>query len=208
MSGMCGHVCAIAIVAVAFVAMEVHPTSALAQTALYNNDISGHWESPLHEDEPERGTGLSLGEFQGLPINEEARVRAMTWDASIQGLREWRCRPLNPTTRCSRPRMQLPQILPGAGGGRGGRAPVGTTSKTVTTRLRAGSLRKNGVPYSADAVVTEHYNVLPEPGGDTWLIVTNTVDDPQFLTQPFVANSHFKKLADGSAWKPVACTAR
>jgi hypothetical protein len=56
--------------------------------------------------------------------------------------------------------------------------------------------------------VTEYFNVLSEPNGDTWLIVMNTVDDPQFLTQPFVTSSHFKKLADGSSWKPVACTAR
>ena len=35
-----------------------------------------------------------------------------------------------------------------------------------------------------------------------------TVDDPQFVTQPFVTSSHFKTLADGSSWKPVACTAR
>jgi hypothetical protein len=103
---------------------------------------------------------------------------------------------------------QLPQILPSAGGGRGARGPVGTTLKAVTTRLRAGHLRKNGVPYSAGAVVTEYFNVLSEPNGDTWLIVMNTVDDPQFLTQPFVTSSHFKKLADGSSWKPVACTAR
>lgn len=103
---------------------------------------------------------------------------------------------------------QLPQILPGAGGGRGGRSPVGTTLKTVTTHLRAGYLRKNGVPYSASAVVTEYYNVLSEPNGVVWLIVNNIVDDPQFLTQPFVTSSHFKKLADGSAWKPVGCTAR
>ena len=102
---------------------------------------------------------------------------------------------------------QLPQILPSMGG-RGGRGPVGTTLKTVTTRLRPGYLRKNGVPYSANAVVTEYYNVLSEPNGDTWLIVTNTVDDPEFLTQPFVTSSHFKKLADGSSWKPVECTAR
>ena len=86
--------------------------------------------------------------------------------------------------------------------------PQGTTLKTVTSRLRAGYLRKNGVPYSADASVTEYYNVLAEPNGATWLIVMTTVDDPQFLTQPFVTSSHFKKLADGSAWKPVACTAR
>ena len=85
---------------------------------------------------------------------------------------------------------------------------MGTTLKTVTTRLRAGYLRKNGVPYSADAVVTEYYNVLSESNGDTWLIVMNKVDDPRFLTQPFVTSSHFKKLADGSTWKPVACAAR
>jgi len=96
MSDMRGHLSANAFVAVAFVAMCVHPAPARGQTTLYNNDISGHWESLLHEDEPERGTGPSLGEFQGLPINEEARSRAMTWDASIQGLREWRCRPHNP----------------------------------------------------------------------------------------------------------------
>jgi hypothetical protein len=83
-----------------------------------------------------------------------------------------------------------------------------TTLKTVTTRLRAGYLRKNGVPYSANAVVTEYYNVLSESNGDTWLIVTTTVDDPQFLTKPFVTSSQFKKLAGGSAWKPVPCTAR
>ena len=35
-----------------------------------------------------------------------------------------------------------------------------------------------------------------------------TVDDPQFLTRPFVTSSHFKKLAYGSAWKQVPCAAR
>ena len=99
---------------------------------------------------------------------------------------------------------QLPQIIPTVGG----RGLVGTTLKTVTTRLREGYLRKNGVPYSADASVTEYYNVLSEANGDTWLIVMTIVDDPRFLTQPFVTSSHFKKLADGSSWKPLPCTAR
>lgn len=86
--------------------------------------------------------------------------------------------------------------------------PQGPTLKTVTTRLRDGYLRKNGVPYSANAVVTEYYNVLTESNGDTWLVVTNTVDDPQFLTTPFITSSQFKKLADGSSWKPVPCSAK
>ncbi len=69
---------------------------AAAQATAYPNDISGHWITLFHEDNPERGTGPSLGEYQGMPINEDARAHAMSWDASIQGLPEWRCRPHNP----------------------------------------------------------------------------------------------------------------
>jgi hypothetical protein len=91
-------------------------------------------------------------------------------------------------------------------GGRGG-PPTGG-SLTVTTRnMRAGYLRKNGVPYSANATVTEHFDVSPAPGGQL-LVVTTVVDDPQYLTQPFIVSSHFKKEADGSKWDPTPCSAR
>jgi hypothetical protein len=89
-----------------------------------------------------------------------------------------------------------------------GRGRQGTTLKATTTHMRAGYLRKNGVPYSANASVTEYFNVLSEAPGGPWLIVTNIVDDPQYLTQPFTTSTHFRKLADGSAWKPVLCTAK
>jgi hypothetical protein len=89
-----------------------------------------------------------------------------------------------------------------------GRGRQGTTLKVLTTHMRAGYLRKNGVPYSANAVVTEYFNVLSEAVGGPWLVVTNIVDDPQYLTQPFATSTHFRKLADGSAWKPVPCTAK
>ena len=51
----------------------------------------------------------------------------------------------------------------GGGGGRGGGAngPNGGALKVVTTHLRAGYLRKNGVPFSADAVVTEYSTCSP-----------------------------------------------
>jgi hypothetical protein len=89
----------------------------------------------------------------------------------------------------------------GAGRGR----PSGTL-KVVTTHLRPGYLRRNGVPYSATAVVTEYYNALPrEENGDIWLVVTTVVTDPTYLTGRFMTSSHFKKLADGSAWHPTPC---
>jgi hypothetical protein len=97
-----------------------------------------------------------------------------------------------------------------AGGGRRGRAAVqGGDLKVVTTHLRPGYLQKNGVPYSGDAVVTEHFDALnKEPNGDQWLIVTTLVEDPEYLNQPFQRSTHFKRQADETGWDPSPCTAR
>jgi hypothetical protein len=74
--------------------------------------------------------------------------------------------------------------------------------------MRPGYLRKNGVPYSGNAVLTEYYARTIEPNGDSWLIVTTIVEDPQYLQQPFITSTHFKKQADASGWNPTPCTAR
>ncbi len=98
-----------------------------------------------------------------------------------------------------------------AGGGpRRGAAPVqGGDLKVVTTHVRAGYLQKNGVPYSADAVITEHFDLLNrEANGDQWLIVTTLVDDPQYLNRSFQRSTHFKRLPDASGWAPSPCSAR
>jgi hypothetical protein len=80
--------------------------------------------------------------------------------------------------------------------------------QVTTTQLRAGYLRKNGVPYSDKTVLKEYYDVFSEPNADTWLMVMTVVDDPTYLAVPFVTTSHFKKLADASGWDPEPCTAR
>ena len=93
------------------------------------------------------------------------------------------------------------------GGGRGG--PVrGGSLKVVTTKMKAGYLRKNGVPYSDKTVLTEFYDRTNEPNGDSWLVVTTIVDDPMYLNQPFITSTHFKKQTDNSGWNPTACAAR
>ena len=71
--------------------------------------------------------------------------------------------------------------------------------------MKAGYLRKNGVPYSENAVVTEQWNRHDEPNGDSWITVTTIVDDPQYLQQPFITSSSFKKEADTSKWSPSPC---
>jgi hypothetical protein len=93
--------------------------------------------------------------------------------------------------------------------GRGnGARPEGGSLRVTTTRLVPGYLRKNGVPYGADTRVTEYYNRVDEPNGDSWLIVTTVVEDPQYLAQRFITSSHFKKVADGSPWNPTPCSAK
>lgn len=94
-----------------------------------------------------------------------------------------------------------------AGGGRPGAAPRGGSLRVVTTGMRPGYLRTNGVPYSANASLTEYYNRTNEPNGDSWLVVTTIVEDPQYLEARFVTSSHFKKAADASNWNPTPCAA-
>jgi hypothetical protein len=90
----------------------------------------------------------------------------------------------------------------------GGAAPPGGSLKVVTTNLKPGYLRKNGVPYSGDTELTEYYDRTNEPNGDSWLIVTTIVHDPTNLNQDFVTSTHFKMEKDGSKWSPTPCEAK
>ena len=91
-------------------------------------------------------------------------------------------------------------------GGRGG-ARSGNL-KVVTTNLRPGYVRKNGAPYSAQAVVTEYYDLNAAPNGDQWMTVTTKVEDPVYFTRPYLTSSDFKKLPGASGWNPTPCAAR
>jgi hypothetical protein len=78
--------------------------------------------------------------------------------------------------------------------------------RVVTTGLRPGWLRKNGVPYSANTTLTENFMRFTD-GTDVWFTVTATVEDPTYLAQPFITSSNFKREADASKWKPAPCRA-
>jgi hypothetical protein len=95
----------------------------------------------------------------------------------------------------------------GRGEGGGGRR-GGGSMKSITTQLRPGYLRKNGVPYSAKTVFTEYWDMHAQANGDRLLVVTNIVDDPVYLQAPWITAIHFKKELDGSRWDPTPCDAR
>ena len=82
----------------------------------------------------------------------------------------------------------------------------GGSLRVVTSNLRAGYLRKNGVPYSERATVTEHFDVAPLADAGRLLLVTTIVEDPVYLTGPYVVSPHFKKESDGSKWDPTPCS--
>ena len=90
----------------------------------------------------------------------------------------------------------------------GNQARIPGTLKVVTTNLLPGYIRKNGVPYSGNAVLTEYMNLLPGDKNDEYLIVTAEVEDPMYLTQPFVRSYQFKKVPDSSGWDPEPCLPR
>jgi hypothetical protein len=84
----------------------------------------------------------------------------------------------------------------------------GGSLKVVTTNVRPGYLRKNGVPYSARAKLTEYWDLGEERNGDRWITMTSVLEDSQYLRVPYILALQFKKEADGSKWDPTPCSAR
>jgi hypothetical protein len=92
-----------------------------------------------------------------------------------------------------------------AGRGRGA-PPMFGNLKVVTTNMRPGYLRKNGVPYSADAVLTEYWDLFTRPNGERWIVITSVVHDPANLQTDWITSLNFKKEADGAKWDPTPCS--
>jgi hypothetical protein len=132
--------------------------------------------------------GLSLAEWRQPPGGGPSAVRAQIGNSSGP-------------------------VAPGGGGrGQRGGPPLagsiteGGSLQVTTTHFRAGYLRKNGVPYSEDARITEYFHRLPQhPNGDVWLHVVTIVEDPQFLNEPFYVSTHFKRERNGQKWNPTPC---
>lgn len=100
----------------------------------------------------------------------------------------------------------------GRGRGRGGAeanpSRPGTSLRVETTHMRPGYYRRNGVPYGAKARMTEWFTTVSEPDGNTYLLVTKILEDPQYMNGPYVRTVQFKKQPDASGWNPTPCSAR
>ena len=194
-----------------------------APTAFAQLDPSGEWAPLFHEDQPERIPGPEIGDYLGLPINDAARLRADTWDASLLTLPEHQCKPhpsdyawrgpanLRVWKEVDRESQKLiafhthisweapertiwmdgrphpPDYAAHTWQGFSTGKFEGDMLTVTTTHLKAGWIRRNGVPRSDRATVTEH--LLRH--GD-YLTVVVLINDPVYLTEPFVRTTDFE----------------
>jgi hypothetical protein len=89
--------------------------------------------------------------------------------------------------------------------GAGAAPPRWGALKVTTTNMLPAWLRRNGVPYSQNAQITEYFSKVTNPQAGEWFVVTTVVDDPTYLAQQFVTSSNFKKEPNDSKWNPTPC---
>jgi hypothetical protein len=210
-------------------------------------DMTGYWVSYVTEDWRFRMVTPRKGDYQAVPMTEQARKMADAWDPAADEASGNQCRAYGAAaimrvparfhitwqddntlrvdsdsgmqTRLfhfNSPAFNSPAFNstappPGERTWQGystAQWQRPASLKVATTNMRAGYLRKNGVPYSENAAVTEYFDMAPLPSGGQVLMVTTIVDDPQYLQQPFTVSSQFLKEADGSKWDPTPCTAK
>jgi hypothetical protein len=234
-------------------------------------DLTGYWVSIVSEDWRIRMLTAPKGDYYSLPLTNEARKIADTWDAAKDVAEGKQCLSYgapgimrvpgrlhitweNDTTLkietdagkqtrtfafgspkppagaatvqgFSVAQWQTPQLTraftanisgrdadtPGFAGIFNGATEeppdtrkLGGSLKVITTHLRPGYLRNNGVPYSLNAVMTEFY-AIHKRNNDEYLVVTQSVEDPQYLNVPWVTSNNFKREPDGSKWDPRPC---
>jgi hypothetical protein len=199
-------------------------------------DLTGHWVSVVTEDWAWRMQTPPKGDYASVPLNPQGRKVADAWTTAQDGsclaygaaalLRmpgririSWQD---DQTLKIETDAGQQTRLLrfsasASPAGPRDlqghstavwqvtGQQPWGSL-KVVTSNMRAAWLRRNGVPYSENAMLTEYFDRFTD-GKDEWFTVTTLVEDPMYLNQPFIISSNFKREPDGSKWNPTPCKA-
>jgi hypothetical protein len=193
----------------------------VALPAFAQVDLVGEWVARYHEDQPERVPGPELGDYLGIPLNDAARLRADSWDASVLSLPEFQCRPhaSDYATRHSNVRVwkevdtatqqtiaihmhkewqaqertvwmdgrpHPPEYAQHTWQGFSTGKWEGNMLTITTTHLKEYFIRRNGVPRSEKATVTEHWY----RHGD-YMTIATIVNDPVYLTEPFIRTSDY-----------------
>jgi glyoxylase-like metal-dependent hydrolase (beta-lactamase superfamily II) len=192
--------------------------------------LTGEWNPIQHEDVIERGQGPDLGDYLGYPINDAARLRAESWDASRLTLQEHQCRvhispyiyrgPMavriweekDPQTQQviairnyistyeqdrtiwmdgrPHPPDYAPHTWMGFSTGRW----EGNMLTVYTTHIKMGWLKRNGLPESDQATMTEHFIRY----GPSLMTHVTIINDPVYLTEPVIRTEEFQLNLNGN----------
>jgi hypothetical protein len=204
----------------------------LSFPAFAQMDFSGVWTPNGNQDS---ASEPYVGNWFGIPMSEAAMQRATIWEASIQTLPEWQCRPhsgayikrgpsqlritkeVDPVTRrvtafhaewlrsVQHPiyldgRPHPPEFAEHTWSGFSTAEFVGTALKITTTHMKEDYYRRNGVPQSDKAVLTEYW--IRRGDYLTWL---NIAYDPIYLTEPLIRSTEYR-LTLGNEVAPYPCT--
>lgn len=174
-----------------------------------------------HEDVPDRGAGPEVGDYMGLPLNAAGLRKAESYSGSWLSVPEHQCTPhpaayqtwgpntlvvgkeydrvqrvvtairLDGTFGLDRivwmdgrehPPASALHTFNGYSTGRWD----GDTLVVETTHMKAGWLRRNGTTTSERAKMTEYYQRF-----DDYLMVTTIIEDPVYLSEPFVRTTEY-----------------
>lgn len=174
-----------------------------------------------HEDVPDRGAGPEVGDYMGLPLNAAGLRKAESYSGSWLSVPEHQCTPhpaayqtwgpntlvvgkeydrvqrvvnairLDGTFGLDRivwmdgrehPPASALHTFNGFSTGRW----EGDTLVVETTHMKAGWLRRNGTTTSERAKMTEYYQRF-----DEYLMVTTIIEDPVYLSEPFVRTTEY-----------------
>jgi hypothetical protein len=180
-------------------------------------DLAGQWAARLHQDNEDRLPGPEAVDYLGVPINAEARAKALAYEPSQIAMVERQCLYYNEIYKNTGPqalsiwkttdpdtgdtvawnvsaaidragltiwmdgRPHPPAYAPHPFGGFITGQWEGDVLTTYTTHMKAGYLRRNGLPSSDQATIVSHYR----RHGDL-LEITELVEDPAYLTEPYV----------------------
>jgi hypothetical protein len=190
--------------------------------AAAQEDPSGEWSPRYHEDFPERIPGPEIGDYLGLPINDAARLRGDSWDATLLEIPENQCRAHGADYAWRGPsniriwkevdtasqqliayhvytsaynesrtiymdgRPHPPEYAAHTWTGFSTGKWDGDILTVTTDHLKENWVRRNGIPRSDMAVVTERFL-----RHGNYLTVAAITYDPVYLTEPLIRTTDF-----------------
>lgn len=175
-----------------------------------------------HEDLNDRGQGPEIGDYMGLPLNAAGLRKAESYSGSWLSVPEHQCTPhpaayqtwgpntlsvgkiYDPVQRVVQAitlygtfgldrvvwmddRAHPPETALHSFSGFSTGHWEGDKLAVETTHLKAGWLRRNGTPTSERAKMTEYFERF-----DNYLLVTTIVEDPVYLSEPFVRTTEYE----------------